>query len=288
VSAKALVGAPLYTIAAYEGMGAAPTALRRAGIVPALEVKADLGDVVLSPLKKDTVEGTVRNLRHFKESTSMIYSKMKAVSAEQVIVLGGECSETVGSMAGLADAFGGKGGMLWMDAHGDFNTPESSPSGYIGGMCLALACGRSPGLGIELGKNPPPLADERLVHVGSRALDEPEVNAFNSSPVMLFTAQAVRKKGAEEVGNEAARHLDNMSDWIACHLDLDVVDPRLIPAVSYPTPDGLSVNDVSTIIGALAGTRKLRVLEIAAYNAAKDKNGFSAKRIVDLAGRILT
>jgi arginase len=278
----ALLGVPLYTLAGYKGMGAAPSALRKAGLGRALGNPIDKGNVELPPLKKDVAEGKVKNLSHFRDATSRIYDAVRSVQAEQVFILGGECSVTVGTLAGLAEAFSGKPGMLWMDAHGDFNTPETSPSGYIGGMCLAMTCGRSKGLGLELGAPEHLLGEERLVHVGSRALDPPEVAAFNASPAKLYTAQQVKKTGAADVAEEAARHLSNRSDWIVCHLDVDIVDPELIPSVNYPTPGGLTLEETELIIRTLLKTEKMRVLEIAAYNASKDTHNSSARKIVDL------
>jgi arginase len=277
-----LLGAPVYTLASYKGMGEAPRALRKRGIATALALRSDLGDVELPPLKKDVVEGRTKNLTAFRESTRLIHAAAKSTSAERIIVLGGECSETLGAMLGLAESFAGKPGMLWMDAHGDFNTSETSPSGYIGGMCLALACGKDRQLDLGMGDTPPPLADERLVHVGSRALDPPEVAAFNASPAKLYTAQQVKKSGAAEVAEEAARHLENRSDWIACHLDVDVVDPKFIPSVNYPTPDGLTPDEASMMIRKLVGTQKLKALEVTAYDPEKDRGGSSAKAIIQL------
>jgi arginase len=277
-----LLGAPVYTLASYKGMGESPKALRKQGIARALSVRSDLGDVGLSPLKKDVVEGRTKNLTAFRESTKLIHAAASSVAAERIIIIGGECSETLGAMAGLAEAFGGRTGMLWMDAHGDFNTSETSPSGYIGGMCLALACGKDHSLNFGIGGTPAPLADERLVHVGSRALDPPEVAAFNASPAKLYTAQQVKKSGAADVAEEAARHLENRSDWIACHLDVDVVDPKFLPSVNYPTPDGLTPDEASMMIRKLAGTHKLKALEVCAYNPAKDRGGSSAKVVIEI------
>jgi len=282
VSDWALLGAPIYTLSDYKGMGDAPGALRKAGLADVLASTTDLGDVEVPRLKKDLAEGRTKNLTHFRGATSQIHAAAKAVRAEHVLILGGECSETVGAMAGSAVAYGGKPGMLWLDAHGDFNVPETSPSGYIGGMCLAMACGMPPGMDLGIGQTPPPLAGERLVHVGSRALDPPEVAAFNSSPAKLFTAQQVKKIGAADVAEEAARHLDNRSDWIACHLDVDVTDPAIIPAVNYPTAGGLTLEETSMIVRKLLGTGKMRVLELAAYNPSKDRGASSAKRIIEL------
>ncbi|MDA4125752.1 MAG: arginase family protein [Thaumarchaeota archaeon] len=277
-----LVGVPLYTLASYRGMGEAPAALRKAGLGQVLDGATDMGNIELPSLKKDVTEEEVKNLTNFKDATSRIYNAAKSVQAEQVILLGGECSITVGALAGFSEVFSGKPGMLWMDAHGDFNTPETSPSGYIGGMCLAIACGRSPGLGPEMGDRGYSLGEERLVHVGSRALDPPEVAAFNASPAKLYTAQQVKKTGAADVAEEAARHLDNRSDWIVCHLDVDIIDPELIPSVNYPTPGGLTLEETTNIVRTLLKTGKMRVLELAAYNSAKDRRGSSARKIVDL------
>lgn len=270
---RALVGVPLYTLAGYRGMGEAPAALRKAGLVRSLGATEDLGDVPLRPLERDTTEGKVKNLSRFKESSLAVYRAARAITADSVVVLGGECSETVGAMAGLAERFGGRPGMFWMDAHGDFNTPETSPSGYIGGMCLAMTTGRGPALG--LGPKGSPVGDDRLIHVGSRALDPPEAEAFGSSSATLVTAEQVRSRGAADVGRTAARLLDEKADWVACHLDVDVVDPAYISAVNYPTPGGLTPEEASILLRTVLKTGKVRLLEVAAYNGSLDQNGVS-------------
>jgi arginase family enzyme len=150
-----------------------------------------------------------------------------------------------------------------------------------------MACGMVPELDLGIGQAPPPLAGERLVHVGSRALDPPEVAAFNSSPARLFTAQQVKKVGALDVAEEAARHLDNRSDWIACHLDVDVMDPEVLPSVNYPTPGGLTMEETSMIIGKLIGTGKLRVIELASFNPSRPGRAASATRIIELLNTVL-
>jgi arginase len=287
MGSSALLGVPVYTFSAHKGMGAAPDALRKAGLVSALRGPKDGGNVGLTPLKSDSA-GPAKNLDYFRDCTARIQQATKALVADQIFLVGGECSLSPGSLAGLTEAFGGKAGMLWMDAHGDFNTPETSPSGYIGGMCLAMACGRGPSLGESIDQRRPLVAEERLVHVGSRALDPPEVLAFNSSPAKLFTAQQVKKNGAADAAEEAARHLANRSDWIVCHLDVDVVDPSILPAVSYPTPGGLTVDEASLVVRTLMKTGKMKVLDLAAYNPSKDRGGASAKVIVDLARRIFS
>ncbi len=278
-----VVGVPVYTLVRCGGMASAAGKLRRAGLLNALGSPVlDEGDVDLPRLERDVLEDGVRNLAHFRAATARIHSSLRSLDAERAILVGGECSLAVGGMAGLSEAFGGKPGMLWLDAHGDFNTPETSPSSYIGGMCLAMACGRGPSLGEQVDGRMPVIGEERLVHLGSRALDPPEVKAFEESPSRLLTINEVRKRGARAVGLEAAKYLADRSDWIACHLDVDVVDPVSILAVNYPAPDGLRPSEVSVIISALAKTGKLRALDIAAYNPSLDDDGSSAAAVVNI------
>ncbi len=277
-----VLGTPVYTLAGYKGMGDSPRALRKAGLAKAVGAESDLGDVELPRLKEDIWDGRAKNLEYFRGATKSIYSETRSLEASRIMIVGGECSETVGVSAGLAEVFRGKPGMLWLDAHGDFNTPETSPSGYIGGMCLAMACGRTPGVELGIEDSRLSLGEERLVHVGSRALDQTEVAAFNDSPAKLYTSQQVRKSGAADVAEEVARHLDNRSDWAICHLDVDVVDPEFIPSVNYPTPGGLTPGDTSMIIRKIAATGKLKAIEVTAYNASKDRRGSSAQAVLGL------
>ena len=91
-----------------------------------------------------------------------------------------------------------------------------------------------------------------------------------------------------KVAEEAARHLSNRSDWVMCHLDVDVVDPTLVPAVNYPTPGGLTVAETAIIVRSLLNTGKMRAFEIAAFNPQVDGARASAATIVELVSRILS
>ena len=278
-----VVGLPHYTLARHSGMGSAPGALRRAGLLSALGGSVlDEGDVVLPHLEHDVLEGGAKNLSHFRNATAAIHESLRGLKSDRTVLLGGDCSVAVGGLSGLSEAFGGKPSMLWMDAHGDFNVPESSPSSYIGGMCLAMACGRGPPLGAAVDARRPLLDEQRLVHLGSRALDLPEVKSFESSPAMLLSAGELRKRGAKKVGAEVSKRLADAGDWIACHLDIDVVDPDSILAVNYPSPGGLKPSEVSAVMAALASTGKLRMVDVAAYNPSLDDGGSSAAAVVSL------
>lgn len=279
-----VVGLPVYTLAKYGGMSRSPEALRKAGLLSSLGRHVrDEGDAKIPALEMDSLEGRVRNLGYFESATRIVADKVRGIrDADRLVCIGGECSFTVGTLAGFGEAYKGKPGMLWIDTHGDFNTPETSPSGYIGGMCLALACGRGPKLGEEIEKRRPLLEEQRLVHCGARALDPPELEMMRSSPMGLFTMRQVNLMGAAEVARRAAKRLADSADWVVCHLDVDALDPGVVRAVNYPTQGGMTADQALTLIRALDETGKLKVLEVAAYNADLDQDGSSAEAVVGI------
>jgi arginase len=157
------------------------------------------------------------------------------------LILSGGCISAVGVVAGL-QRMGRDVGAVWLDAHGDFNTPESSPSGYWDGMALAAVCGRSlPEVfkPIELR----PLHFRNVVHLGGRAFDPPEIDDIRRLHLTVVPS--------DEVGTEATRTLiaqaadgANATRDFYLHLDLDGLDPREAPAVNRPVPNGPSVEDL--------------------------------------------
>ncbi len=192
----------------------------------------------------------------------------------------------MGSVAGLKRVYGGKPGIVWMDAHGDFNTSETTPSGFIGGMPLAVACGRGPRLPEDFESAMPLLEEEKVVHVGSRSFDPGEDEALRSS-VKVFDAGEVRKRGAREVVRQAARVLDGSSDWIIAHLDVDVLDPLIMPGVNFPESKGLTDSDVLRIFRELKSTGKLRVVDLTAYNPLMDEHGSGRSLLLDLSNKLV-
>ncbi|TLX93360.1 MAG: hypothetical protein E6K96_09520, partial [Thaumarchaeota archaeon] len=230
-----LVGFPIYTMTRLRGLALSPRALRRLGLVEALEREGlkitDMGDVKLQKLSKDSGPKKFRNPTHTAEATERIRrAALRVPEREFAIFLGGECSLVMGSLSGMKNRRRGRAGMLWMDAHGDFNSPQTTPSGFVGGMCLVLACGRGPPLSRETEEGRGPLlAEEAVVHLGSRALDRLEERAMKESEIALISAKELRKGGAADCGRRAAKLLSDRCDWCVLHIDLDVIDPREMP-----------------------------------------------------------
>ena len=287
------VGIPFYTLAKYRAMGDAVPSLRKAGVVQRIKLAdndlVDLGDVDCPSIVRDHGRKNLRNFEEFSEGTRRVKDKLTGLVDPSRITfcLGGDCAFVPGSLAGLKNVYKGKPAMVWLDAHGDFNIPETSPSGFIGGMPLAIACGRGPRLTSEIESLRPLLEEKRVVHVGSRSLDPGEDEALLSS-VKLFSAQELKKQGAREVALQISRFLNSSCDWIIAHLDVDVLDPSLMPGVDFPEPGGLSCQDVLQIFQALHLTGKLKVVDLTAYNPNLDKGNQGRSLLLDLAPRLVS
>jgi len=273
-------------------MAEAVGSLRQAGILNRLKSTdsdiLDLGDVNCPIIDKDHGPKNLQNWEEFLQGTRNIKDMLShgLDKSKLTFCLGGECAFIIGTLASLRTVHPGRPGMVWMDAHGDFNTPETSPSGFIGGMPLALACGRGPKLSPEIEAYRPLLDAEHVVHIGSRSLDPGEDKALLSS-VKVFPAEDVKMYGARDVARQAARLLDDSSDWIVAHLDVDVFDPSIMPGVNFPEPGGLASHDVLEIFRALQSTGKLKVADLTAYNPRGDTGNRGRSFLVDLAPQLL-
>jgi arginase len=288
-----MIGLPIYTLAKYRGMGMAVEALRRLGITEAVNQHTqdfkDLGDVKLTKIETDSGPSNLRNFPQFLQDTESILRAASEIDSDDfVFCLGGECALITGSLAAFRTKFKGQPGMLWMDAHGDFNTQETTTSGFIGGMCLAFACGRGPKLTPAIENARPLINEENVVHLASRSLDSLELKAMQSSPLRLYSASDVHKIGLQEVAQDLAEYLAARSDWIVCHLDVDTIDPKIISAVNFREEGGLTMEEIRIVIDKLQRTGKLKVLDLAAYNPLLDHDNDAGNKLVRLTSEIFS
>lgn len=289
-----LIGLPFYSLAKYRGMGLAVKALRELGIAEVVKRQAsafrDLGDVPLSEIEADSGPANLRNFPQYLRDTDTVLRASSQVGSDDfVFCLGGECTFIAGTLAGFKTKFKGKPGILWMDAHGDFNTPETTISGFIGGMCLAFACGRGPKLSSDIESARPLLSEENVVHLANRALDPLEEKAMQSSPLRMYSAADAHRIGIAKVAREAREFLADRSDWIICHLDVDSIDNGIISAVNFPEKgSGLTLEEVKTVVHELRRTGKLKVFDLAAYNPNVDPKQDSGNKLLNLTSEILS
>ncbi len=206
------------------------------------------------------------------------HARAAAARGEFVLVLAGNCSTALGALAALGEP----PGAVWIDAHGDFNTPETSASGLLDGMPLAAATGRChPEWMRAVGRTP--LPDDAVVLCGARDLDAAETVALAQSGVRGVDAARVRALGAERAGAAVADALGSRERDVYLHVDLDGIDPIDAPAVAYATPGGLLAADVLSIVRAVGEKHRLTAAALAAYDPARDEDERTARLAVRLA-----
>ncbi|MCU0493437.1 MAG: arginase family protein [Chloroflexaceae bacterium] len=179
------------------------------------------------------------------------------------LIIGGDCTASLGAMAGLGDA----ASIVWIDAHGDFNTPETSPSGYLGGMPLAVLAGRGlPELRRAAGLAEP-IAEERIVLLGTRDLDPLEREALDHSAVAHFTTEQLRH-ASDQLDAALARVATHGPVYL--HVDVDVLASNEVPGVIYPTPGGLSRDELAALLKRIRRHCTIAALTLTAFNASEE------------------
>lgn len=266
-------------------------ALRNAGIVDALrrfsEV-VDFGDLNVNLPPPDRSNPKLLSPDRAEFLSKALAAKVKATidAGYLPFIIGGDCSMLMGIIEGLR-SLKAKLGMVYMDAHGDFNTPETTPSGIIGGMDVAIVAGRGPEKLTAMFGHSPLLPEENIVLYGVRDLDPLEAKALGESKVRVDRREKIRTQGAENIAEEILRYLEPKCRHLYLHVDLDVLDESVCSAQGLPVPDGLSKGEFSTTFKSLAKSGKLCGVTLTAFDAAKDVNGSQARKVVELVSEAL-
>jgi len=268
-------------------------ALRNAGIVDALrrfsEV-VDFGDISVNLPAPDCSDPKLLNPDQVEVLCRALADKVKAILDAGCLpfIVGGDDSALMGVIEGLRRSLGPKIGMVYMDAHGDFNTPETTPSGIIGGMDVAIVAGRGPKKLAAMFGHSPLLPEENIVLYGVRDLDPLEAKALTESKVKVYLREKIKAQGAEKAAEEILRYLKSKCGCLYLHIDLDVLDTSVFSAQGLPVPDGLSKEEFQSTLKVLVTSGRLCGVALMAFDAAKDANGSQARRIVELvAGTLL-
>ncbi len=201
------------------------------------------------------------------------------------LVLGGDHSVAIGTLGGLASVHG-PGGVLWIDAHADINTPETSPSGNVHGMPLAAALGLA-GPEFESEVWPLPAIDaRRVVLLGLRQADEGERGLLREAGVRVFTMSEIDRIGVERAMQEA---LDRVSGqgFVHVSLDMDALDPELAPGVGTPVRGGLTYREAHLALELVAESGVAGSLEVVEVNPILDRENTTALTAVELVASAL-
>ncbi len=200
------------------------------------------------------------------------------------IVLGGDHSIAMGSVTGVAR--GERTGVIWVDAHADFNTPETSPSGNIHGMPLAHLCGLGDPRLINLGYPGAKVRPEDVVLIGVRSLDPGEVRLLRQRGVTVFTMKEVDIQGIPAIAEAVIQHFRGFTR-VHLSLDADVLDPEIAPGVGTPVAGGLTYREAHLLMELLADAQLVTSLDLVEVNPILDVANRTAKTMVELAGSLL-
>jgi len=287
----AIIGAGLDLGAGRRGVDMGPSAIRYAGLAERLRRigrdVVDRGDVgVAVPEAVDESDDRARYLKQILETCEHIADLVEEVRAEGSVplVLGGDHSIAMGTLGGLARAAGGPGGVLWIDAHGDLNTPETSLSGNVHGMPLAAVLGRGGPLFAQA-EFPLPSVD-RVAMIALRDLDQPERELLRTLDGPVFTMSDVDLNGVEPAVRQSLDYLRG-SAWVHLSFDMDAVDPEYAPGVGTPVRGGLSYREAHLALELVADSGLLDSLEVVEVNPVLDRQNETGTLAVELAASAL-
>jgi arginase len=281
-----LVGIPMDLGQSRRGVDMGPSALRYAGIHDRLSALGfeteDLGNLEIR--ERATIPGKVGGigfLRTVVKASERVYKTAREAVAEGKFPLfvGGDHSISVGTIGGVTHDQ--PAGVLWIDAHGDFNTPETSPSGNIHGMPLAALTGRGARELVELGRPGATLTSRDVVMIGTRDLDPLEKVALGESGIQIFTMSDIDDRGIADVARDALGRL-RQHQRLHISLDMDVVDPREAPGVGTPVTGGITYREAHLLMEIIAKDGRARSADVVEVNPILDLRNQTAEMAVEL------
>ncbi|MDH3252549.1 MAG: arginase [Ignavibacteria bacterium] len=287
-----LLGAPMDLGSGRRGVDMGPSAIRIAGLAERLKdlgnKVVDEGDIVIRNMEELKV-GDIR-ARYLKEITRA--SRILCQRVEKIfdrgsfpLVLGGDHSIAVGTVSGVGSFCRRKRkkmGILWIDAHGDINTPATSPTGNIHGMPLAAVLGLGPEELATIGGDFRKVRPDNIALVGVRSLDEGEKKHLRKLGVHVYTMSDIDRQGIHRVMKKAISKVTENTDYLHVSFDLDAVDPTVAPGVGTPVKGGLDYRESHLIMEFIADAGVMSSLEIVEVNPILDEHNISAEFAVEL------
>jgi arginase len=285
-----IIGVPMDYGAGRRGVDMGPSAIRYAGLLARLERLGarvrDTGDLSV-PLQETASVGepTLRHLYPVIQVLQQLHKRVAAsVAAGRVpLVLGGDHSLALGTISGAARER--RVGVVWIDAHTDFNSSETTPSGNIHGMPLAALCGIGDARLVGLNGLKDATAcvrPENIAIVAARDIDEGEKVLLREAGAHVFTIACVDRYGMHEVMRRAIEIASADTDGIYLSFDLDAVDEAHAPGVGTPVPGGLSIREAHLAMEMIAETGKMLGIDVVEVNPILDDRNRTAELAVDL------
>lgn len=286
-----IYGVPMDLGQKRRGVDMGPSAIRYAELQSKLEelgyevcdggnIYAPIREELVRGTDDDPTEGVAYNMINIGQVCRAVYdeSRRSIAAGETCIFLGGDHSVSIGTVA-AALTRSEKVGVLWIDAHGDYNTPMTTPSGNVHGMVVAALRGKCPPA-LTIGDVR--LGADQIVMIGIRDLDPAERDALVADGVKVMTMRSIDENGMATVVNAALNALGHV-DTLHISLDMDSLDPTVAPGVGTPVSGGLSPREAHLLMEMLADDGRVRSLDIVEVNPILDTANRTAQLAVDLA-----
>ncbi|MBA3553349.1 MAG: arginase [Gemmatimonadales bacterium] len=287
-----VLGVPMDLGSGRRGVDMGPSAIRIAGLAESLRelghTVVDDGDIAIKNIEELKVgDPRARFLSEIVRASKLVSVKLERLTdrGHFPLVLGGDHSISVGTVAGIAASArrqGKKVGLLWVDAHGDINTPETSPSGNIHGMPVASLLGDGPPELTGLGREGPKVDPKNVALVGIRSLDDGEKIRLKRFGVQVHTMSDVDRHGIHRTMKKALARVTDGTDYVHVSFDLDAVDPTVAPGVGTPVKGGLDYREAHLIMELLHDSGAMTSLEMVEVNPILDDRNTSAIFAVEL------
>lgn len=260
-----------------------PAAFKKAGLLKSLNVEKTL---LVEPPTYNAKRDNATHLLNPNEIKSYSSSLAKAVSAvlqknQFPLVLGGDCSILIGNVLALKRL--GRYGLFFIDGHADFYQPEASPTGEVADIDLAIVSGRGPDILTNIDGLKPLMQDQDIVLFGHRdAIESKKYGSqdVRNSNINVFDFSEVRNMGIVQAATKALNKLSNELSGIWIHLDVDVLDDAIMPAVDYRMPGGMNFAELSELLKVLFKSGRIVGMDITIFNPNLDSDGSIARRLV--------
>lgn len=273
------------------GVDMGPSAIRYARLQGALEELgyqvADLGNAVTPLPETVEKEEETKHLAAVREVCERVATQAEAMISGGLfpIFLGGDHSIAIGTVSGVARNFE-RTGVIWLDAHADFNTPESSPSGNIHGMPLSVLAGAGHPDLVAIGGEGASVRTEDIVIVGLRSVDLEERRLLKEAGVRVYTMKEVDAYGIASIVRRALKALSHL-DRVHVSLDLDVVDPGVAPGVGTPVRGGLTYREAHLVMELINEAGVATSLDVVEINPILDERNGTAELAVELVASLM-
>ncbi|NLL13735.1 MAG: arginase [Fibrobacter sp.] len=285
-----IIGIPLDLGQSRRGVDMGPSAIRYAGLADRLEKLGfeveDLGNIPV-PVREHLPQKESSGFASEIESVcSEVYQiGCNALKKEAVpLFLGGDHSLAIGTVGAVTDL--SPCGVLWIDGHGDFNIPETSPNGNIHGMPVSILLGYGLQNLINVGRAGPKLRADQIILIGTRDLDYDERNLLKSSGIRIYTMREIDERGIAAVTRDAINLFSHLPA-IHVSLDMDALDPIVVPGVGTPASGGLSYREAHLLMSMVCDSGKVRSMDIVEINPILDNRNITAEIAVELAASLL-